>query len=38
MEPGAVEEMIFFTHPSGRHRIDNAMRWKAEAQRQPPPR
>jgi len=36
MEPGAVEEMIFFTHPSGRHRIENAMRWKAEAQRQPP--
>lgn len=39
MEPGPIEEMIFFTHPSGRARIEMAMRWKAEAQRQaaPPP-
>jgi STE24 endopeptidase len=33
MEPGPIEEAVFFTHPSGRHRIENAMRWKAEAQR-----
>jgi len=30
MEPGAVEEWIFFDHPSGRRRIYDAMRWKAE--------
>ena len=29
-EPGAVEEWIFFDHPSGRNRIHHAMRWKAE--------
>jgi len=34
MEPGAVEEMVFFTHPSGRARIEMAMRWKAEQLRQ----
>jgi STE24 endopeptidase len=33
MEPGPIEEALFFTHPSGRQRIENAMRWKAEAQR-----
>jgi len=32
MEPGAVEEFIFFDHPSGRTRIHAAMRWKAENQ------
>jgi len=30
MEPGRLEEMLFFDHPSGRTRIFNAMRWKAE--------
>ena len=30
MEPGKVEEWIFFDHPSGRNRIHDAMRWKAE--------
>jgi STE24 endopeptidase len=34
MEPAPIEEFIFFDHPSGRTRIRNAMRWKAE---QPPP-
>ena len=30
MSPGTVEEWIFFDHPSGRHRIHDAMQWKAE--------
>jgi STE24 endopeptidase len=30
MDPGSVEEWIFFDHPSGRNRIYAAMRWKAE--------
>jgi STE24 endopeptidase len=30
MSPGPVEEWIFFDHPSGRDRIERAMRWKAE--------
>jgi STE24 endopeptidase len=30
LEPGPVEEFIFFDHPSGRTRITAAMRWKAE--------
>lgn len=30
LEPGPVEEFIFFDHPSGRTRIHAAMRWKAE--------
>jgi STE24 endopeptidase len=30
MDPGPLEEMIFFDHPSGRTRIYAAMRWKAE--------
>jgi STE24 endopeptidase len=30
MNPGPVEEWIFFDHPSGRNRISAAMRWKAE--------
>jgi len=34
-DPGPVEEMIFFDHPSARTRIFNAMRWKAEMQAQP---
>jgi STE24 endopeptidase len=30
MEPGPIEEWIFFDHPSGATRIRTAMRWKAE--------
>jgi STE24 endopeptidase len=30
MNPGPMEEFIFFDHPSGRNRIYAAMRWKAE--------
>lgn len=30
MDPGPVEEWIFFDHPSGRNRIHDAMVWKAE--------
>jgi STE24 endopeptidase len=30
MSPGPAEEWIFYDHPSGRERIYNAMRWKAE--------
>jgi STE24 endopeptidase len=30
MEPGPIEEFVFFDHPSGRTRITAAMQWKAE--------
>jgi STE24 endopeptidase len=30
MNPGRIEEWIFFDHPSGRNRIHDAMSWKAE--------
>ena len=30
LDPGPLEEWIFFDHPSGRTRITAAMRWKAE--------
>jgi STE24 endopeptidase len=30
LDPGPLEEIIFFDHPSGRTRIYSAMRWKAE--------
>jgi STE24 endopeptidase len=30
MDPGPLEEWIFFDHPSGHNRILAAMRWKAE--------
>ncbi len=30
LEPGALEEFVFFDHPSGRSRISMAMRWKGE--------
>jgi STE24 endopeptidase len=33
MNPGPIEEWIFFDHPSGRNRIYAAMRWKAENQK-----
>jgi STE24 endopeptidase len=29
-DPGALEELIFFTHPSTRTRIFNAMRWREQ--------
>jgi len=29
LEPGKVEELIFYDHPSGRARVAMAMRWKA---------
>jgi STE24 endopeptidase len=30
MNPGPIEEWVFFDHPSGHNRIYAAMRWKAE--------
>ncbi len=30
LEPGPIEEFVFYDHPSGRTRIHAAMRWKAE--------
>lgn len=30
MDPGPIEEFLFFDHPSGRTRITAAMQWKAE--------
>ena len=30
LDPGPIEEFLFFDHPSGRTRITAAMRWKAE--------
>ena len=39
MEPSPLEEMVFYTHPSGWNRIHNSMVWKAneiEAGRLPP--
>ena len=38
LEPGPLEEIIFYDHPSGRHRIEMAMRWKAEQIRRAAPR
>lgn len=34
LNPGQLEEIIFFDHPSGRTRITAAMRWKAKHQGQ----
>ncbi len=34
-EPGPLEEMVFFDHPSAHTRIYNAMRWKAQMQPKP---
>ncbi len=36
LDPGPIEEFIFFDHPSGRNRIAAAMRWKAEHWRELP--
>ena len=30
LEPGALEEVIFFDHPSGRARVERSMRWLAD--------
>ena len=30
LDPGPIEEFLFYDHPSGRTRIYDAMRWKAE--------
>lgn len=30
IEPGPIEEVLFFDHPSGHTRVQTAMRWKAE--------
>jgi len=35
LDPGPLEEMVFFDHPSGKNRILMAMRWKAEHLRPP---
>ena len=35
LEPGFWEEIVFYTHPSGRNRVAMSMRWKAE--NLPPP-
>jgi STE24 endopeptidase len=32
LDPGALEEFVFFDHPSGRARIQMAMEWKASQQ------
>lgn len=30
LEPGSLEEVIFYDHPSGRARVERSMRWLAE--------
>ena len=30
LEPGALEEVVFFDHPSGRARVERAMTWLKE--------
>lgn len=30
LEPGALEEVVFFDHPSGRARVERSMQWLAE--------
>jgi STE24 endopeptidase len=37
LDPGPVEEILFYDHPSGRTRITAAMRWKAEHLNEIPP-
>lgn len=34
IDPGYLEEMLLFDHPSGRTRVNTAMKWKAEQIRQ----
>jgi STE24 endopeptidase len=33
MDPGPIEELVFYDHPSGRTRIFTAMQWKAYSKR-----
>ena len=35
MSPGPIEEILFYDHPSGRERIEMAMRWKAAQRAEP---
>ena len=35
IEPGPVEEMLFFDHPSGATRVRMAMQWKADHAKNP---
>jgi STE24 endopeptidase len=37
LDPGPLEEIIFYDHPSGRNRILMAMRWKVEQLKQQSP-
>jgi STE24 endopeptidase len=30
LEPGALEEFLFYTHPSGENRVRRSMQWKAD--------
>jgi STE24 endopeptidase len=30
IEPGELEEIVFYDHPSGRSRVRMAMEWKAQ--------
>jgi len=30
LEPGSLEELVFYDHPSGRARVERSMRWLAE--------
>jgi STE24 endopeptidase len=34
-DPGAIEEVIFYDHPSTRYRVHDAMRWREAMQTQP---
>ena len=36
LDPGPLEEWLLFDHPSGRSRIEMAMRWRAEHPQSPP--
>jgi STE24 endopeptidase len=36
LDPEPLEELVFYDHPSGKHRIEMAMRWKAEHPPQAP--
>jgi STE24 endopeptidase len=35
LEPGNLEEALFYDHPSGRTRIETAMTWKKEHMHDP---
>lgn len=37
LEPSALEEFVFFDHPSGRSRVERSMRWLAEHPPASPP-